>query len=142
MIHDVVQFHTVSARWGPRQLTLELKQGHIDACQELGFPFKVDSGGFLSRIDTGDKTSFDYRQLEKKRAKNEWRHSSSLKSKKFCTKPSAGKFVLTLFWDDRGVFLEHYRTRGNIVISTHIQISGIIFDPQSNPNDMNFYVKS
>jgi len=35
IIHDVVQFHKVSARWVPRQLTAELKERRIDACQEL-----------------------------------------------------------------------------------------------------------
>jgi len=35
IVHDVLQFHEVSARWVPRQLTAELKERHVDACQEL-----------------------------------------------------------------------------------------------------------
>ena len=35
IVHDVLQFHKVSARWVPRQLTEELKQRRVDACQEL-----------------------------------------------------------------------------------------------------------
>jgi hypothetical protein len=35
IIHDMLQFHKVSARWVPRQLTHELKERHVDACQEL-----------------------------------------------------------------------------------------------------------
>jgi hypothetical protein len=35
VIHDVLQFHKVSARWVPRQLTPELKQRRVDACEEL-----------------------------------------------------------------------------------------------------------
>jgi len=31
IVHDVLQFSKVSARWVPRQLTTELK-GHVDAC--------------------------------------------------------------------------------------------------------------
>jgi hypothetical protein len=34
VVHDVFQFHKVSARWVPWQLTSELKQ-HVDACEEL-----------------------------------------------------------------------------------------------------------
>ena len=33
IVHDVLQFHKVSARWVPCQLTAELKE-HVDACQE------------------------------------------------------------------------------------------------------------
>jgi len=48
----------------------------------------------------------------------EWRHTSSSKPKKFRTQPSAGKVMLTLFWNTRGVILEHYMPRGYIVTST------------------------
>jgi len=46
----------------------------------------------------------------RKRARN---GASSPKPKKFCTRPSAGKVTLTLFWDKWGVILEHYMPRGN-----------------------------
>ncbi|PNF33524.1 hypothetical protein B7P43_G17639 [Cryptotermes secundus] len=32
IVHDVLQFHKVSARWVPQQLTPELKDQRIDAC--------------------------------------------------------------------------------------------------------------
>jgi len=56
-------------------------------------------------------------QLETKKASKEWRHTSSPKPKKFRTQPSAGKVILTLFWDDRGVILEHCMPRGTTVTS-------------------------
>jgi len=34
-VHDVLQFHKVSARWVPRQLTAELKERRVDACQDI-----------------------------------------------------------------------------------------------------------
>jgi hypothetical protein len=37
----------------------------------------------------------------------EWRNTSP-KLKKFLTQPSAWKVMLTPFWDERGVILEHY----------------------------------
>jgi len=37
------------------------------------------------------------------------------KTKKFRTQPSAGKDMLTPFWDESGVILEHYMARGNTV---------------------------
>jgi len=55
-----------------------------------------------------------YYQPETKKASKEWRHTSSPKLKKILTKPSAGKDMLTLFWDERGVLLEHYMHRGTL----------------------------
>ena len=45
-VHDVLQFHKVSARWVPRQLTAELKERHVDACQEHLEHFEAEGDGF------------------------------------------------------------------------------------------------
>jgi len=56
IVHDVLQFRKVSARWVPSQLTAELKERRADACQELLKRFEAESDGFLGRIVTGDET--------------------------------------------------------------------------------------
>jgi len=117
-IVHVLQFHKVSARWVPRQLTPELRERCVDACEELLWRFEQEGEGFLARIVTGDKTWVHFHQPETKRASKEWRHSSSPKPKKFQTEPSAGKVMLTLFWDEKGIILEHYTPRGTTVMST------------------------
>jgi len=48
IVHDILQFHKVSARWVPRQLTAELKERRVDARQELLRRFEAE-GGLLSR---------------------------------------------------------------------------------------------
>ena len=117
IVHNVLQFHKVSARWVPRQLTPELRERRFDACEELLRCFEQEGDGFLARIFTGDETWVHFHQPETKRASKEGRHSSSPKPKKFRTEPSAGKVMLTLFWDEKGVILEHYTPRGTIVTS-------------------------
>jgi hypothetical protein len=62
---------------------------------------------FLARIITGDETWVHFHQPETKRESKEWCHSTSPKPKKCRTEPSAGKVMLTLFWDKKGVILEH-----------------------------------
>jgi hypothetical protein len=42
---------------------------------------------------------------------------ASPKPKKLRTQPSAGKIILTLFWDKPGVLLEHYTPQGNTITS-------------------------
>jgi len=105
IVHDVLQFHKVSVRWVPRQLTAELNERCVDTCQESLKRFEAEGDGLLGRIVTGDETWVHYLQSEIKKAGKEWRHTSSPKPKKFRTQPSARKVMLTLFWDER--------TRGN-----------------------------
>ena len=59
IVHDVLQFHKVSARWMLHQLTTELKERH-DASQELLKCFEAEGDGFLGRIVTGDETWVHY----------------------------------------------------------------------------------
>jgi histone-lysine N-methyltransferase SETMAR len=99
IVHDILQFHKVSARWVPRQLTAELKKRRVDSCQELLKRFEAEGDGFLGRIVTGDETWVYYQQPETKNKNEEWDHTFSPKLKKFRTQPSAGKFMLSLFWD-------------------------------------------
>ena len=117
IVHGVLQFHKLSARWVPRQLTAELKERRVDACQELLKCSEAECDGFLGRSITGDETWIHYHQPETKKANKEWRHTSSPKPKKFRTQPSAGNVMLTLFWDEREVILEQYMPRGNTATS-------------------------
>jgi len=98
IVHDVLQFHKLSARWEPRQLTAELKE-RVDACQELLKSFDVEADSFLGRIGTGDETWVHFHKPETKKASKEWRPTSSPRPKIFRTQPSAG------------VILEHYMPR-------------------------------
>ena len=54
IVHDVLQFHKVSASWVPRLLTAELKERRVDACQELLKRVEAEGDGSLGRIVTGD----------------------------------------------------------------------------------------
>jgi len=117
IVPDVLQYHKMSARWVSRQLTAELKERSVDACQELLKRFEAEGDGFLVRIVTGDETWVHYNQPETKKASKKRRQTSSPKPKKILTQPFAGKVMLTLFWDERGVILEHYIPQGNTVTS-------------------------
>jgi len=91
IVHDVLQFYKVSARWVPCQLTAELKERRVDACQELLKRFEAEGDGFLERIVTGDKTWVHYHQPETKKASKEWHHTSSPKPKKISHTTICGK---------------------------------------------------
>jgi hypothetical protein len=98
IVHDVLQFHKVSARWVLCQLTAGLKE-HVDACQELLKCFKAEGDDFLGRIVMRDKTCVHYHKPEPKTASKERCHTSKPNPKKYRTQPSASRVMLTLFWD-------------------------------------------
>ena len=102
IVHDLLQFHKVSARWVPRQLTAELKQRRVGVCQEILKRFEAEGGGFLGRTATGDETWTHYQQPETKRATNGVlpRHQNR---KDPPHNHLRGKVMVTPFWDERGV---------------------------------------
>lgn len=62
---------------------------------------------FLQRIVTADETSVRNDEPECKTQSMVWKHLSSLEFKKFRRQPSAGKIMLTLFWDMEGEVALH-----------------------------------
>jgi hypothetical protein len=61
----------------------------ISACED---------DNFLQRIVTGDETWIHHYQPQTNRKSMQWKYTSSVE-KKFMTQPSAGKLILTIFWD-------------------------------------------
>jgi histone-lysine N-methyltransferase SETMAR len=55
--------------------------------------------------------------LECKRASSEWRHQISPRPKKVSSQASPGKVLLTVYWDHKGVILEHYLEQREIINS-------------------------
>jgi hypothetical protein len=67
---------------------------------------------FLSRIVIGDETWVHHYEPESKRQSMEWKHPGSPTKKKFKAQSSAGKEMLTVFWDSKGSILEDYLEKG------------------------------
>jgi hypothetical protein len=76
-------YSKVCSKWAPRSLTADHK-----------IQRKTISSELLERFEQ-----------ETKRQSMEWHHPQSPRKKKFKTAPSAGKVVVTVFWDCGGVIL-------------------------------------
>jgi len=117
IIHNRLGFRKVCARLVPKQLTEEHRNNRVAICQRLLDRYANEDEAFLTRIVTGDETWIHYFAPESKRQSLEWKHPGSPVKKKFKSQPSAGKVLLTIFWDPQGVILEHYLERGAAVNS-------------------------
>ncbi|GFV05259.1 histone-lysine N-methyltransferase SETMAR [Trichonephila clavipes] len=82
---------------------------------------------FMKRIVTGDETWCHHYEPETKRDSMQWKHASSPPPKKFRAVKSAGKVLLTVFFDVQGPllveFLEH-RKALTPMCTSHINGTG------------------
>ena len=117
LIHAVLGYRKLCARWVPRMLTVELKQNRKRVCEELLTRYEQEGDGLLSRIVTGDEFWAHYYDPETKRQSMEYRHKDSPAPKKFKVVPSAGKVLMTIFWDCDGIVHTEWLGRGNTVNS-------------------------
>jgi len=76
-----------------------------------------EGDAFLHRIVTGDESWVYHYEPESKRQSLQWKHPSSPVNKKFKTQASAGKVMLTIFWDVNGPILVHFQEKGQPVTS-------------------------
>ena len=63
------------------------------------------------------RLGFHHFEPESKRVSMEWRHSTSPRSKKFKSQQSAGKVIVTVFWDSGGVILVDFMSKGATINS-------------------------
>lgn len=112
-----LEYSKVCSRWVPRCLTVDHKSQRKNICSDLLQKFEAEGEAFLSRIVTGDETWVHHFEPETKRQSMEWRHSHSPQKKKFKSTASAGKVMVTVFWDCEGVILIDVMPRGSTINS-------------------------
>ena len=113
---NTLGYSKMCARWVPKQLTEAHKQSRLEACFKL-FEYCHSDNTFLQQIVTGDETWVHHFEPESKRASIKWRHPTSPRSKKFKSQQSAGKVIVTVFWDSVGVVLIDFMSKGATINS-------------------------
>src|ERR1700729_3253314 len=92
----------------------------VNCCQQL--LKKCQSKNFLETMVTVDETWVHYNDPESKIASMQWKTPGSPTPVKPRAQKSAGKVMLTVFWDAKGVLLKDYLPRGNTVMDSTMQI--------------------
>ena len=117
MMHERLGFHNVCSPWVPRLLTPQHKSQRMYLSLQLLQCYQDEGDDMLSRIVTGDESWVHHYETEMKRASMQWKHPASPAHKKFKVTPSAGKVMLTVFWDCQGVMLAESQPRDHTVTS-------------------------
>lgn len=126
--HDAVQkiikelgYSKVCARWVPRMLTDELRQSRREVCTQMLQRYRAEGENFMKSIVTGDESWAHHYEPETKRQSMQWHHLGSPSPKKFKLLPSAGKVMITVFWDIQGVLLLDFLPKGETINSARYQ---------------------
>ena len=114
-------YSKVCARWVPRQLTDELKATRANICTDLLKRYASEGEAFMNSIVTGDESWAHHYEPETKRQSMQWHHLGSPSPKKFKVTPSAGKVMITVFWDACGVLLVEFLQKGQTINSACYQ---------------------
>lgn len=115
IIHNELHMTKVSARWIPRLLTPLQKTQRTECSEQLLELCDQNEDDFFSRLVTTDESWIHYYDPETKEASKQWKHVESPPPKKAKTQPSAGKVMLTVFWDQDGVLLTDYLAKGHTI---------------------------
>lgn len=112
-----LEYRKICARWVPRMLTEEMKKNRVDICRQLLLRYDREKENVLNIIVTGDESWVLHYYPENKRQSMEFRHKTSPCPKKFKVQASAGKVMLTVFWDSKGVIHTEYLEKGSTINS-------------------------
>lgn len=105
----------VSARWVPRELSEEHQKTRMATSLEILQRYENDGEAFLERIVTGDESWVHYWTPETKSQSMVWKTADEAAPRKFKAVPSAGKVMVTAFWDQKGVLLMDYLPQSMVV---------------------------
>ena len=104
-------------RWVPRLLSDDHKCAWQMICQEHLDHHAHEGDDFLHRTVTRDESWVYHYDPESERQSMQWKHVSSPANKKFKTRASAGKVMLTIFRAVNGPILAHFQEKGQTVTS-------------------------
>lgn len=115
ILHDHLALSKVSARWVPRMLTPEQKATRVATSTHVLDLMSSNMDDFLARIVTQDETWVPHFDPETKEESKQWKHPDSPPPRKFKVVKSAGKVMVTVFWDAQGVLLVDFLEQGHTI---------------------------
>lgn len=119
IVHEIMSNHLgmrkVCIRWVPKFLTPLQRISRVECCQELLQACEPNPAKFLGRIVTGDESWVHHYDPLSRQEAMVWKSAGEETPTASRRQRSAGKVMLTIFWDEHGVLLTDYLTRGETI---------------------------
>jgi len=110
-----MKMRKLSAKWFPKCLNANQKRQRCQSSEQLLEFFRRDPNYFLSQLVTMDEPWLYHYDPETRQQSMEWRHSGSPRPKKFRVQKSAGKILVSIGWDQDGIFLIDFLPKGQTI---------------------------
>ena len=104
ILHQHLNMSKVSNKWVPRILTPQMTLNRLDCSNEL-LHLSSEIPNFFDRIVTGDESWIHHYDPESNLEAKQWKHAESPTPKRPRARSSAGKIMMTVFWDQAGILL-------------------------------------
>ncbi|XP_054737659.1 histone-lysine N-methyltransferase SETMAR-like [Anastrepha obliqua] len=129
IIHEYLGMIKVFSKWVPRLLTPEQKQQRIDDSKSCLDMFMRNKSEFLRRYITMDETWIHHFTPESNRQSAEWHAAGESRPKRPKTQQSAGKIMVSAFWDAHGIiFIDYLQKEQTINRDYYIALLGRLKD--------------
>jgi histone-lysine N-methyltransferase SETMAR len=115
IVSDRLGFSKICARWVPRLLGPMQKRDRVNHCRELLALSWEYGEQFWQRIITVDETPLPFFNPETKAQSMQWHRPGEPRPVKAKTVASAGKVIVTVFWDCEGIILVDYLEKGRTI---------------------------
>ena len=115
ILNDHLGMKKVYTKWVPKLLTPLQRANRVECFEELLQESNEDPIDFLGRIVTGDETWIHhYDPLSQLEAKV-WKKTGEKTTTRPRIQRSTGKIMMTIFWDNEGILLTDYLSRGDTI---------------------------
>ena len=95
ILTNILGISKVSARWVPRMLTEDQKTSWLDISRYTSSRYEDDPEEYVTK----DETWVHHFDPESTKQSIQWKHHGSPPPKKFKTVSSAGKVMVSIFWE-------------------------------------------
>jgi [histone H3]-lysine36 N-dimethyltransferase SETMAR len=114
-----LRFSKVCARWIPKLLSDPQKQERLNISKKNLKMIVADKNKFFARLITVDETWIHHQEVETKMQSQQWCRSGENPPLKAIRVPSAGKVLMTVFFDENGVIYSDYLMQGATINSKY-----------------------
>lgn len=114
-----LQMRKLCTRWMPKILTVPQLHDRVQCSRENLSLCKQSPSRFLASIVTGDESWVHHYDPLSQREAREWTKIGQKPSARPRQQRSAGKILLSVFWDDTGVLLTDYLQLGHVVTGNY-----------------------
>ena len=119
VVSKKLKYRKVCSQWVPRLLTNHHKEERMGWSLNHLLRYEEEGDSFLLRIVAGDESWCHHFEPSSKTASMQWKHPGSPKPKKFKSQISAGKVMLTAFFDHEGLLLADFKEPGVNITAIH-----------------------